>query len=1264
MATHCTAEAPSGKVHVCFVAVGGKDSLKPRIGELLLPFPKWMCTCQDAASSRGRHLQGRYCCRLAAEQTAVRKGAPLLVKVYFSPHSFVFTFSAAYFLVHAMFGANDVANAFGSSVAARTLTMRQALLIASVCEFSGSVLLGTEVTLTVAGGIARLSAFDSEPEIYMYGMLCAVVASGAWLLLATYLSLPVSTTHSTIGGVLGFAFVYGGSSAVTWLEPQDTFPYMGGLVPIILAWFTSPLMSGLASVVLFVIVRAAVLRRVRSLELAIWSLPVLVLVTVFINLFFVLYKVWGCGGFKTGSCGPRRAILLRYVFSTGLGCLVKDEGESGAVRGRGSEARLAWTSQRCAWVSSVAAGGCALVTGLLGVPYMKRHVEAAAQASWLSVWLMGWWVRCRSLNSSSRLELTGTRPSSPSAPTTGALPRMSVARNSQAGGGGGGSGGGGGGGGNGPWRAGAGRGMTAGLSVLPAVAPGAAFVDARGHVAAGRTGYGTRSFSRSTARFSEASQSSRQGSGTPDTVAPAASEMATAQIPLPTPQPPPQLSAHTTQSPPPLVNRGGSLPLESVPESSVYGAREPSVQPPLQSEAPSGAAAVAAAGPVGPVVALHVPSAVRLLRATSTTTAAAAAAATTSSPSSSPQRARPSNSRFTPLVGDLPTPTPDLSVPVPGELGDYTVPQQQQYEGHVSRDSGAMGPEVAGQHRALPMQQEKEAGEEEEKGRAEGEEEAEDEAEGNGQQQQQPRPFHSQQQHQQHWQFQQQLLSEWWMQQQLAGQPEPQQQYLQPTVQTSTPDFQGGDGVTAGAAGAPGHWVTHAPSAAPAAGAIAVGRTTDCTAGRPIAEGIEDDGEERGHSSGSYRHQFEPAERSGGRAAADATTAAAPVRAAGGGMPIPAPGDPETLGASETSSSLSSSSTDQEQSFAGEHHRAQQQQQQAGGGHSSNNAQFQKTFDQLKDIVLRGTDVNVHDCVELGLDPVAAAIHAHAEVFDPSTEHAFKYLQVVTAICDSFSHGANDVANSVGPLAAIWQIYRYRRVDYDSTVPLWVLVIGGAGIVVGLATYGYNIIRAIGVRLSAVTPSRGFCIELSTALVVVLASKYGLPISTTHCQVGATAGMGLLEGSAGLNWSLAAQFFAGWVVTLLLTALMSAALFAAGAYAPSITQSRDIETYQTHLSALASRLDLLLNKTNAAAVLDSATWGNYSASLQSQLHADLATLQQIAAEGSDVATRPVQHMAASYVVDFISRTVEMYVNNSLPYIGGMQAAGQVLPRRP
>ena len=137
----------------------------------------------------------------------------------------------------------------------------------------------------------------------------------------------------------------------------------------------------------------------------------------------------------------------------------------------------------------------------------------------------------------------------------------------------------------------------------------------------------------------------------------------------------------------------------------------------------------------------------------------------------------------------------------------------------------------------------------------------------------------------------------------------------------------------------------------------------------------------------------------------------------------------------------------------------------------------------------------------------------NAEVFDPRTEEFFKYLQIFSASCSAFSHGANDVANAMGPFAAILTIYWKGDVRKNSVMDknaYWVLSLGGIGISLGLLLYGYRIIRAIGMKLCKITPARGTVIELSAALVTIFGSRLKIPLSTTHCQIGAICGVGLL----------------------------------------------------------------------------------------------------------------------------------------------------------
>lgn len=154
-------------------------------------------------------------------------------------------------------------------------------------------------------------------------------------------------------------------------------------------------------------------------------------------------------------------------------------------------------------------------------------------------------------------------------------------------------------------------------------------------------------------------------------------------------------------------------------------------------------------------------------------------------------------------------------------------------------------------------------------------------------------------------------------------------------------------------------------------------------------------------------------------------------------------------------------------------------------------------------------------------------------------------------MANSFAHGSNDVANAIGPYAAIYFVWRNSSVEMTSVVPIWILVVGGAGLVLGLATYGYKIMRILGVKMTRLTNSRGFVVEISAAAVVCIGSRFSLPISTTHCLVGAVAGVGLLEGRAGFNWVLMLRFIVGWVATLVVAGLTSALFTAQGIYSPN-----------------------------------------------------------------------------------------------------------------
>ncbi|WP_237067574.1 inorganic phosphate transporter [Microbulbifer guangxiensis] len=149
-----------------------------------------------------------------------------------------------------------------------------------------------------------------------------------------------------------------------------------------------------------------------------------------------------------------------------------------------------------------------------------------------------------------------------------------------------------------------------------------------------------------------------------------------------------------------------------------------------------------------------------------------------------------------------------------------------------------------------------------------------------------------------------------------------------------------------------------------------------------------------------------------------------------------------------------------------------------------------------------------------------------------NVERVFAILMIFTACAMAFAHGSNDVANAVGPLAAVVNTVQMGTVAAKATMPSWILLLGGLGIVVGLATYGFKVMATIGRKITELTPSRGFAAELGAAATVVLASGTGLPISTTHTLVGAVLGVGLARGIGALNLRMITTIAASWVVTL------------------------------------------------------------------------------------------------------------------------------------
>jgi len=159
-------------------------------------------------------------------------------------------------------------------------------------------------------------------------------------------------------------------------------------------------------------------------------------------------------------------------------------------------------------------------------------------------------------------------------------------------------------------------------------------------------------------------------------------------------------------------------------------------------------------------------------------------------------------------------------------------------------------------------------------------------------------------------------------------------------------------------------------------------------------------------------------------------------------------------------------------------------------------------------------------------------------------ERVFAPMIVFTACAMAFAHGSNDVANGVGPLAAVYGLIQTGgEVAQRLPMPTWILALGGAGIVLGLATYGYRVMRTIGSRITSLTPTSGFCATVSAALTVVIASRTAMPVSTTHIAVGAVMGVGLARGIAALDLRVIGSIFLSWIVTLPAGGFLAAAFF-------------------------------------------------------------------------------------------------------------------------
>lgn len=158
-------------------------------------------------------------------------------------------------------------------------------------------------------------------------------------------------------------------------------------------------------------------------------------------------------------------------------------------------------------------------------------------------------------------------------------------------------------------------------------------------------------------------------------------------------------------------------------------------------------------------------------------------------------------------------------------------------------------------------------------------------------------------------------------------------------------------------------------------------------------------------------------------------------------------------------------------------------------------------------------------------------------------EGVFKRLQIMTSCYVSFSHGANDVANAVGPLAVIYWVIKTGTISSRVEVPVWILILGGFGISIGVLLLGYRVMKTIGRDITQLNNTRGFCIDFSTASTVLISSVFGLPVSTTHIVVGSVVGVGMARGVEVVNVGVLKNILLSWLATVPLAAGLSALLF-------------------------------------------------------------------------------------------------------------------------
>lgn len=180
-----------------------------------------------------------------------------------------------------------------------------------------------------------------------------------------------------------------------------------------------------------------------------------------------------------------------------------------------------------------------------------------------------------------------------------------------------------------------------------------------------------------------------------------------------------------------------------------------------------------------------------------------------------------------------------------------------------------------------------------------------------------------------------------------------------------------------------------------------------------------------------------------------------------------------------------------------------------------------------------------------------ANVHNSVEKYSPKTEFLFSFVQILTSSFASFTHGSNDLSNAIGPVAGIYSIWQTSSITSKVEVPRWLFVYGAFALVLGFLTFGHHVMRTLGNNITFHSPSRGFCMEFGASITVISASYIGLPVSTTHCITGATAAVGISNGTLkAVNWRVISWCLFSWIITVPIAGTISGAIFAFVIYSP------------------------------------------------------------------------------------------------------------------